>query len=299
MKDRYENLDEYIADLRAALSQNDGCANHHYNLGVALLSKGDFVAAEESFLAAVRNSSHLAEAYVQLGGICLQRGDLEGCLRYNEEAANCRAKFPVPWSNIGFAAACSAARCAARARTCSRSATASSAAAPGSVTAAERTAGRTRGIAGAFRRRTQLARVRCTRCRGRPPRRTQARDGRGAIPLRHPSCVRVGFVGVVWLRARRGMVTKRQRRSSRPYECPANRHTRFKNPSQELGGQTAFRVGAPHAKHPLRSAVPLPSPDPGRAYGRRGTMMQNTNRAVGTAREQERAYVRAADSHGG
>ena len=69
MKDRYENLDEYIADLRAALSQNDGCANHHYNLGVALLSKGDFVAAEESFLAAVRNSSHLAEAYVQLGGI--------------------------------------------------------------------------------------------------------------------------------------------------------------------------------------------------------------------------------------
>ena len=56
MKDRYENLDEYIADLRAALSQNDGCANHHYNLGVALLSKGDFVAAEESFLAAVRNS---------------------------------------------------------------------------------------------------------------------------------------------------------------------------------------------------------------------------------------------------
>ena len=78
MKDRYENLDEYIADLRAALSQNDGCANHHYNLGVALLSKGDFVAAEESFLAAVRNSSHLAEAYVQLGGICLQRGDLEG-----------------------------------------------------------------------------------------------------------------------------------------------------------------------------------------------------------------------------
>ena len=50
----------------------------------------------------MRNSPHLAEAYVQLGGICLERGDLEGCLRYNEEAANCRAKFPVPWSNIAF-----------------------------------------------------------------------------------------------------------------------------------------------------------------------------------------------------
>ena len=48
MKDRYENLDEYIADLRAALSQNDGCANHHYNLGVALLSKVDFVDGDKA-----------------------------------------------------------------------------------------------------------------------------------------------------------------------------------------------------------------------------------------------------------
>ena len=50
MKDQYSNLDEYIADLKAALRENDGCANHHYNLGVALLSKGDFVGAEESFV---------------------------------------------------------------------------------------------------------------------------------------------------------------------------------------------------------------------------------------------------------
>lgn len=102
MKARYDDLDEYIADLKAEIAGNEQCANHHYNLGLALLSKRDFVAAEEAFLNAVRNSPHLAEAYVQLGGICLERGDLEGCLRYNEEAANCRAKFPVPWSNIGF-----------------------------------------------------------------------------------------------------------------------------------------------------------------------------------------------------
>lgn len=102
MKARYENIDDYIADLQAEIAQNDNCANHHYNLGVALLSKHDSVAAEEAFLAAVRNSPRLAEAYVQLGGLCLQRGDLDGCLRYNQEAANCRAKFPVPWSNIGF-----------------------------------------------------------------------------------------------------------------------------------------------------------------------------------------------------
>ena len=102
MKQSYDNIDEYIADLKKEIGQNEQCANHHYNLGMALLSKRDFMGAEESFLAAVRNSPRLAEAFVQLGGICLERGDLDGCLRYNEEAANCRAKFPIPWSNIGF-----------------------------------------------------------------------------------------------------------------------------------------------------------------------------------------------------
>lgn len=102
MKERYDDIDEYIADLKAEIAVNEKCANHYYNLGLAFLSKRDFVAAEEAFLAALRNSPHLAEAYVQLGGICLERGDLEGCLRYNEEAANSRAKFPIPQSNIAF-----------------------------------------------------------------------------------------------------------------------------------------------------------------------------------------------------
>lgn len=102
MKQRYDDIDEYIDDLKKEIASNEQCANHHYNLGLALLSKRDFVGAEEAFLAAVRNSPRLAEAFVQLGGICLERGDLDGCLRYNEEAANCRAKFPIPWANIGF-----------------------------------------------------------------------------------------------------------------------------------------------------------------------------------------------------
>lgn len=102
MKERYDDLDEYIADLKREIAVNEQCATHYYNLGLALLSKRDFAAAEEALLNAVRNSPHLAEAYVQLGGICLERGDLDGCLRYNEEAANCRAKFPIPWSNIAF-----------------------------------------------------------------------------------------------------------------------------------------------------------------------------------------------------
>ncbi len=102
MKKTYDDIDEYIADLKHEIEKFEQCANHHYNLGLALLSKRDFVGAEDSFLTAVRHSPRLAEAFVQLGGICLERGDLDGCLRYNEEAANCRAKFPVPWGNIGF-----------------------------------------------------------------------------------------------------------------------------------------------------------------------------------------------------
>ena len=89
MKEKYDNIDEYIKDLKAAIADTDGrCASHHYNLGLALLSKRDFVGAESEFREALRESVHMAEAMVQLGGICLQRGDLEGCLRYNEEASS-------------------------------------------------------------------------------------------------------------------------------------------------------------------------------------------------------------------
>lgn len=102
MKERYDDIDEYIADLKREIAGDEKCAIHLYNLGVAFLSKRDFAAAEEAFLSAVRASPHLAEAYVQLGGICMQRGDLEGCLHYNEEAANCRARYAIPQSNMAF-----------------------------------------------------------------------------------------------------------------------------------------------------------------------------------------------------
>ena len=103
MKDKYDNLDEYISDLKAAIEQSGGqCAAHHYQLGLALLSKRAMVGAENEFRECLRESAHMAEAMVQLGGICMQRGDLEGCLRYNQDAAACRPKFAVAESNIGF-----------------------------------------------------------------------------------------------------------------------------------------------------------------------------------------------------
>ncbi|WP_461208905.1 tetratricopeptide repeat protein [Desulfocurvus sp. DL9XJH121] len=102
MSTQAKNVDEYIAELQAQLAANPTCASHHYNLGVAYLSKRMWQEAEKSFLEAVENSPRMADAYVQLGGICLQRGDVEGCLNYNKHAKGCRPQFAVPFANMGF-----------------------------------------------------------------------------------------------------------------------------------------------------------------------------------------------------
>ncbi|MGE4469795.1 MAG: tetratricopeptide repeat protein [Desulfovibrio sp.] len=99
---QFENVDEYIADLKAKLAKNRECGNTLYNLGVAHLSKREFMEAERCFREAVANSPKLAEAYVQLGGIAMQRGDLKTCLTYNVQATQQRPFFAVPWGNIGF-----------------------------------------------------------------------------------------------------------------------------------------------------------------------------------------------------
>jgi tetratricopeptide (TPR) repeat protein len=58
--------------------------------------------AEKAFHDAIEYSPTLAEAYVQLGGICLQRGDLEGCFRFNQRATKARAGFAEGYANMAF-----------------------------------------------------------------------------------------------------------------------------------------------------------------------------------------------------
>ncbi len=96
------NSDEYIATLREQLKNNTECGTTHYNLAVALMGKQEYDAAENSLHDAVDCSPSLAEAYVLLGGICLQRNDFEGCLRYNKQATKARAGFSEGYANIGF-----------------------------------------------------------------------------------------------------------------------------------------------------------------------------------------------------
>ena len=97
-----KNVEEFIAKQRAAIASNPECGTSHYNLAVGLIGLQKYDEAEKELLQAVECSPTLAEAYVQLGGICLHRGDLEGCLKYNQIAVKSRAAFSEGWGNIGF-----------------------------------------------------------------------------------------------------------------------------------------------------------------------------------------------------
>ncbi len=96
------NADEFISKLRSQLAMNQDCGTTHYNLAVALIGKKEYEEAEAVLNDAIGCSPSLAEAYVQLGGLCLNRGDMEGCLYYNTRATKARAGFAPGYANIGF-----------------------------------------------------------------------------------------------------------------------------------------------------------------------------------------------------
>ena len=96
------NLEEYIRDLKKRVQDNpeDGVA--HYNLACVLIGEGRHQDAEEELKKAIQLTPDLAEAYVQLGGLAMNKGDLLTCLSYNQKAAEFRPRFAVPHGNIGF-----------------------------------------------------------------------------------------------------------------------------------------------------------------------------------------------------
>ncbi len=98
----YQNVDEKIAQLRQGIAKNPECGTSHYNLAVALMGKQEYAEAEQVLHEAITQSPTLAEAYVLLGGICLQRNDLEGCFRFNKRATQARAGFAEGHANMAF-----------------------------------------------------------------------------------------------------------------------------------------------------------------------------------------------------
>lgn len=97
-----KNVDEFIAQQQQALAGNPECGNTHYNLGIALMGKRQYEEAEKAFLDAIECSPSLAEAYVQMGAICLKRGDMDGCLEWNKRSVKARPGFSEGYGNIGF-----------------------------------------------------------------------------------------------------------------------------------------------------------------------------------------------------
>ncbi|MDY7001689.1 MAG: tetratricopeptide repeat protein [Thermodesulfobacteriota bacterium] len=102
-----QTVDEYITELKMKLAGGVKRGDHEsvttlYNLGVAYLSKRMWQEAERAFREVVEKIPRFAEAYVQLGGICLHRGDIEGCLNLNEIAKSYRPEFAAPFANMGF-----------------------------------------------------------------------------------------------------------------------------------------------------------------------------------------------------
>ncbi len=98
----YQELDEKIAQLRQGIAKNPECGTSYYNLAVALMGKKEYAEAEQALHEAIAQSPTLAEAYVLLGGICLQRKDLEGCFRFNKRATQARAGFAEGHANMAF-----------------------------------------------------------------------------------------------------------------------------------------------------------------------------------------------------
>jgi tetratricopeptide (TPR) repeat protein len=97
-----KNVDEFVAQQRAAIAANPDCGTSHYNLAVGLLGKKQYAEAEQMLFKAIECSPSLAEAYVLLGGIRLKDGDLDGCLEFNQQAVKARPGFSEGYGNIGF-----------------------------------------------------------------------------------------------------------------------------------------------------------------------------------------------------
>ncbi len=97
-----KNVDEFIARQMEAATSNPECGTSHYNLGIGFLGKKMYEQALEAFHKALDCSPNLAEAYVQIGGIRLAQGDIDGCLHYNRMAIKSRAAFAIGHGNIGY-----------------------------------------------------------------------------------------------------------------------------------------------------------------------------------------------------
>jgi tetratricopeptide (TPR) repeat protein len=94
---------EYIQEQVRTLASSPECGTTHYNLAIGLIKEQKWDEAFEELMAAVNECPTLGEAYVALGGISMNRGDLNACINFNKRAIAARPKFAQPYGNVGFA----------------------------------------------------------------------------------------------------------------------------------------------------------------------------------------------------
>lgn len=97
-----QTFEEHVTETKKQLEEHPEDGRVRYNWACILIAQGKYDEAEEELKKAVQLQSELAEAFVQLGGLAMRKGDLNLCLSYNQQAAKVRHRFAVPHGNIGF-----------------------------------------------------------------------------------------------------------------------------------------------------------------------------------------------------
>jgi tetratricopeptide (TPR) repeat protein len=96
-------LDEAIAEFRAALRLKKGYADAHNNLGNALKDKGLADEAVAEFREAIRLQKDLAMAHANLGSVLRHKGLLEDAIAECREALHINKDSPEAHNNLGAA----------------------------------------------------------------------------------------------------------------------------------------------------------------------------------------------------
>jgi tetratricopeptide (TPR) repeat protein len=92
-----------LAELKQRAQERPDSAVAQFNLGLAFAGRGLVDRAEKAYRRALALNPDLIEAWVNLGGILLQKWDFRGCLEANAEALKRRNDLLAAHFNIGQA----------------------------------------------------------------------------------------------------------------------------------------------------------------------------------------------------
>ena len=79
--------ERHVREQRAAIAADPAFARGYHNLGVLYRLQGEAALAEEQFQKALSLDTRLVESHIQLGQMCVVRGDYEAAWLHAKEAA--------------------------------------------------------------------------------------------------------------------------------------------------------------------------------------------------------------------